>query len=159
MPTAHPIPPSNGEASRQPVGKVAAWTTVLLLPLLLLAACGMFDSVKVAEAEVEAFHSRYNDGRHREIYLQADAILQQTASEAGFMASIQAIHRKLGNLVEATRTDFQAGWDSSIGQYVSLTYQSRFTQGEGVEEFVWHVDGGAAKLVRYNISSSALILR
>ena len=145
------------EASgRTPLGKVAVWLAALLF--LATTACGLLDGLKTAETEVEVFHSQFNSGQYRQMYLDTDEALRQSAGEADFVALIEAVHRKLGNLEETTRAGFDVRWDGG-GHWVSLSYQSRFTHGEAVEEFVWRIDADKAKLVSYNINSPALILR
>jgi len=139
-----------------PLGKAAVCLAVVLS--LATVACGLFDSVDVAETQVEIFHSRFNSGQYHQIYLEFDETLRQGTTETYFGEFMGAVHRKLGNLEEATRGGFDVRWDGA-GKWVTLRYQSRFTHGEAVEEFVWHINGGKAKLVGYNINSLDLITK
>jgi hypothetical protein len=156
MPPTVPAPPRTKADYRPPLGKGAVWLAVLLS--LATVACGLFDSVEVAGAEVEEFHSRFNNGQYHEIYLEADEMLQRATTETYFGEFMGAVRRKLGNLEEATRGGFYVRWGGG-GKWVTLSYQSRFTHGEAVEEFVWRIDADKAKLAGYNINSPDLILR
>jgi hypothetical protein len=60
---------------------------------------------------------------------------------------------------QAKRTGFNVQVSSSAGTHVALSYQARFTRGEGVEEFLWQIRGKEAKLLAYNINSLELIMR
>ncbi len=82
---------------------------ILIIVAVLLVAgnsCSLTKGKGIAEAAVAQFHNQYNAGQFREIYSQADEGFRKSASEAEFVALLEALHRKLGTVKKSN----QAGW-------------------------------------------------
>ena len=65
------------------------------------------------------------------------------------------MHDKLGNVTDATRTGFNVNFNVA-GSTMTVTYATKFQQGDGQEQFVWLKSSDGMRLVRYDIRSEAL---
>ena len=132
---------------------------VLTVLLVFGNACSNFTKGKGnAEAAVVQFHNEFNAGQFREIYGQTDEEFKKAANEADFVALLEAVRRKLGTVKQASPT----GWRMNatpMGTMVTLGYNVEFSEGKGTEEFVYHVSGGKALLLHYNVNSPLLITK
>lgn len=124
----------------------------------MLAGCGMKESFADAGLEVAKFHRALDAGRAQEIWKSADPQLRSTTQQAQFVKLIDAVHRKLGKV----RSSKQVGWNANAttgGTFVTLTMETAFEHGSGVEQFVYRkADGGHMALVGYNIQSQDMML-
>ncbi|WP_132384902.1 DUF4019 domain-containing protein [Novosphingobium sp. PhB165] len=124
----------------------------------MLAGCGMKESFADAGLEVAKFHRALDAGRSQEIWNNADPQFRSASQQAQFAKLIDAVHRKLGKV----RTSKQVGWNANAttdGTFVTLTMQTAFEHGTGVEQFVYRKrDAGHMALVGYNIQSQDMML-
>jgi len=124
----------------------------------MLAGCGMKESFADAGLEVAKFHRALDAGRTQEIWNDADPQLRSATQQAQFAKLIDAVHRKLGKV----RSSKQVGWNANAttgGTFVTLTMETVFEHGSGVEQFVYRKgDGGRMALVGYNIQSQDMML-
>ncbi|KPH60486.1 MAG: DUF4019 domain-containing protein [Novosphingobium sp.] len=124
----------------------------------MLGGCGVKESFKDAEIEVGKFHQALDAGQWQQIWTKADPQLRETTQRPQFEKFLDAVHRKLGKVREAK----QVGWNANAttgGSFVTLTYQTTFEHGSGVEQFVYRKgDGGGMTLVGYNIDSQDMML-
>ncbi|MFN7924915.1 MAG: DUF4019 domain-containing protein [Bryobacteraceae bacterium] len=130
----------------------------LFFAALLCLSCNLTERVAEAKKGVERFHERLNSEQYSVIYAGADSMFRQQSSEKDFTAIVSAVHRKLGLVKQAE----PGGWHvntNANGTFVSLSYKTKFAEGDAVESFVWRVSGSEAKLVGYNINSAALITK
>lgn len=74
------------------------------------------------------------------------------------MALMTAIHKKLGNVQQASRKGFFVNYNTS-GTSIRLTYATKFAGGDADEEFVWSKQGDNFLLLGYHINSIALITK
>jgi hypothetical protein len=72
--------------------------------------------------------------------------LKKASTEDNFVSLLNAVHRKLGNTLssekQAWRTDFKTS-----GTFITLTYKTKFAEGEGAEQFVFRTQDNSAVLV------------
>jgi len=124
----------------------------------MLAGCGVKESFKDAEVEVGKFHQALDAGDLPAIWQQADPALRQGAQRSQLEKVLAAVHRKLGKVKEAK----QVGWNANAttgGTFVTLTYQTVFEHGSGVEQFVYRKgDEGKVSLTGYDIQSQDMML-
>lgn len=124
----------------------------------MLAGCGVKESFKDAEVEVGKFHQALDAGDLPAIWQQADPVLRQGAQRSQLEKVLDAVHRKLGKVKEAK----QVGWNANAttgGTFVTLTYQTVFEHGSGVEQFVYRKgDEGKVSLTGYDIQSQDMML-
>lgn len=133
----------------------------LFLVFLLVAlqvSCGAKKGKENAERAVEKFHTQLNAGQFREIYLESDAGFREATSEADAVALFEAIHRKLGTVQQATPSGGHVNATTG-GTFVMLGYDVQFSEGKGVEQFVFKVNGDKASLYNYNVNSPLLITK
>ncbi len=124
----------------------------------MLAGCGVKEPFKDAEVEVGKFHQALDAGDLPAIWQQADPALRQGAQRSQLEKVLDAVHRKLGKVKEAK----QVGWNANAttgGTFVTLTYQTAFEHGSGVEQFVYRKgDEGKVTLTGYDIQSQDMML-
>ena len=131
----------------------------ILLALTVLSACASGKNVQNATKSVEQFHSQLNTEQYQGIYAAADDGLHKATNETDFVAFLQAVHKKLGNVQTSQRTNFQVGVSTGQGTVVTLVYDTTFEQGSGTEQFLWHMRDNQPALLGYHINSNALILK
>jgi len=134
--------------------------SLVLVALLLTAAsaCSLARGKGIAEAAVVKFHDQFNAAQYHEIYEQADQAFKKSMSEDEFVALLEAVHRKLGTVKEA----HSSGWGVNAtpsGTMATLSYDIDFSEGQGNEQFVFHISGDKAALYHYNVNSPLLITK
>ena len=132
---------------------------ILIVTLLMFIGCASLTKGKgAAESAVNRFHQQLNAEQYGEIYAQADDKFRGAVKEADSTALFEAIHRKLGNVKNATLSNWRVNATTG-GTFVSLAYDTEFTEGRGVEQFDFLVSGERASLINYNINSPLLITK
>lgn len=136
------------------------WWAILLLTLTIAgtSSCSLTKGKGIAEAAVKKFHDQYNAGKFGDIYQDTDDQFKKVTSEKELVDLLQAVQRKLG----AVKTAKSSGWGvntTTAGTMATLSYDVDFNEGRGTEQFVFHINGDTARLVRYNINSPLLITR
>jgi hypothetical protein len=148
----------SGDKLRPLSARVPLGISVLVI-LTVLSSCGSGKNVGIATKGVEEFHTQLNSEEYQSIYAVADENLQKTTTEGDFVALLQAVHKKLGNVQKSQRSNYQIGISTGQGTVVTLVYQTNFEQGSGTERFLWHMRDNQPMLLGYQINSSALILK
>jgi hypothetical protein len=131
---------------------------MLALCLTALSSCSVTKGKGIAERAVTQFHDQLNAGRYHDIYVQTDDGFRKATSEAAAVALFEAIRRKLGTVKNSTQTGWHVNATTS-GTIVSLAYDIEFSEGNGTEQFVFHVTGDKALLFNYNVNSPLLITK
>jgi hypothetical protein len=129
-----------------------------LVALAMLSGCGAVKGKAAAERAVTDFHSKLDAADFKTIYDGAHADLKQASTNKDFTILLEAIHRKLGKVQKSE----EAGWNVSavnLQTNVTLTYKTKFAEGDAIETFVYRVNRGSALLCGYNINSTALITK
>ena len=118
----------------------------------------MMKDSKAAEPAVEKFHTQFNAKEFSAIYNDAGNQMKGTATEKELTDFLEAVHRKLGpyKSSKAVRWHVNTGPLTSI---VTLDYDTEFSDGKGIEQFVISVSGKTAKLEGYHINSADLITK
>ena len=132
---------------------------LILLVLLVPISCGAGKSIEIATRGVEEFHTQLNSEEYQSIYAVSDGNLQKTTTEGDFVSFLQAVHKKLGKVQKAQRSNFQIGMSTGQGTVVTLVYQTTFDQGSGTEQFQWRMHDNQPMLLGYHINSNALVLK
>lgn len=134
-------------------------TVIPIVTLFMFIGCASLTKGKgAAESAVNRFHQQLNAEQYGEIYAQSDEKYRGAVKEADSNALFEAIHRKLGNIKIATQSNWRVNATTG-GTFVSLGYNTEFTEGRGVEQFVFLVSGERATLINYNINSPLLITK
>jgi len=120
--------------------------------------CGTGKDVTAAEEHVTNFHRQLDSQGFLDIYNQADPKLKEITKSEEFVGLLTAVHKKLGNVQNATRQGFYVNFSTS-GSTVRVTYETKFTEGQAQEVFTWKKSGNDLRLLGYNIQSNALILK
>lgn len=131
----------------------------LLIASLVVVGCSSFTKGKeAAESAVGYFHQQLNAEHYKEIYLQSNERFRHAVKEAESIALFEAVHRKLGNVKDATVTSWRVDTTPG-GVFVSLVCNTEFTGGFASEQFRFLVSHDYGSLVSYNINSPLLIIK
>src|SRR5207237_7603108 len=83
-------------------------TTSLVLMTVALSACGRLSQAKATgEKAVANFHVAYNQGKIGDIWKNADPRFRAATTKAKFEDLIQALQRKLGQVVSTSNATWQ----------------------------------------------------
>jgi Protein of unknown function (DUF4019) len=132
--------------------------TLVSIACLVVGCVSVGKNKETAEHGVEVFHSQLDSERYSEMYAEADEGFKKATSQADLEKFLRAVHQKLGKVETANQTSWLMN-TSSDGAFVTLTYDTQFSDGKATEQFVWHVTDGSAALFNYNISSAELVTR
>lgn len=121
--------------------------------------CGaMMKRKDAAEPAVAKFHQQLNDKQFAQIYAESGEKMKAVSTEQEMVEIFEAIHRKLGNVKNTTAGSFNVSSTTS-GTFITITYETEFTEGKGSEQFVFELDGDKAILVGYHINSKELLIK
>jgi hypothetical protein len=124
----------------------------------LPAGCSAPEKIKDAGPAVDAFHRQLDAGSFEAIWQDGDVMLRQNASEAQFRLLLAAVHKKLGKVVKSER----AGWNVNYGTggtIVTVTMNTQFEHGTGIETLTFHAQGDRLDLAGYTINSNDMMLK
>jgi len=130
----------------------------ILATAAVFAACSASADTKQAEVAVEQFHDLLDSGQSSAIYESAGDDLKRVSPEQQFVPLLDAVHRKLGQTKTATRSGWNVNYSTS-GNFITLNYQTVYSEGQASEQFVYRMMGSKPILVGYHVTSNALILK
>lgn len=134
--------------------------TVLLAASCALASCGSSSkNVQLAEDSVGIFHAQLDTEQYSSIYKAADDKFHAATSENDLTKLLHAVHTKLGTVKNASVKNTGMAWFAGQGATVTLIYDTKFSEGAGTEQFVWHISNDQATLYGYRINSNDLITK
>lgn len=110
----------------------------------------------LAEQEVPNFHTQLDAAQFNEIYEASAEDLKTVTTKQDFVAFLSAVNRKLGKVLKSEKTTWNVNYHTS-GTFITLAYNTTFTNGAGTEQFVYKLLNGRALLVGYHINSNTLI--
>lgn len=124
---------------------------------LLLAACGgMNDDAAAARVSVSDFRSYVSSGDHEAIYAMADPLYKKSVTRGQHDKLFSILEKRLGDFGETTETGWKVNYTTN-GEFVVLTFNTKFENGDGAETFTWKMTDGNPTLAGYNINSPALL--
>jgi hypothetical protein len=133
---------------------------VALCASCMLVSCGSpRKNLQLAKDSVGMFHAQLDAEQYISIYAGTDEKFHQVTTETDFVKLLQAIHNKLGTVQECDLRNERVGWYVGQGATVTLVYDTKFADGAGTEQFVYHINGGQVSLYGYHINSNDLITR
>ncbi|MGA7853177.1 MAG: DUF4019 domain-containing protein [Candidatus Acidiferrales bacterium] len=113
----------------------------------------------MAKQNVQVFHAQLDTEQYAAAYAASDEKLHQTTTQSDFIKFLGAVHRKLGNVQQSNLRNTGVAWFAGQGATVTLVYETKFAEGSGTEQFVWHVKDNAALLYGYHINSNELVTK
>ena len=125
----------------------------------VLVSCGSSKNVQLAKDSVGMFHAQLDTEQYSTIYKTADDKFHGAISEAEFVKLLQAVHNKLGTVKESNLRNTGVAWYAGQGYTVTLVYDTKFSDGNGAEQFVWHIKDNQPTLYGYHINSNDLIAK
>jgi hypothetical protein len=121
---------------------------LLALSLWATSGCDVAKDVELADSAVGVFHQKYAAAVWGDVYEQATDELRSELGPAEFASAFAAVHARLGMVQKARRIGFQVT-DGSEGAFVELEYDTQFEHGRAIEQFVWRITKGKARLMSY----------
>lgn len=136
------------------------YVLAVLLAACSLVSCGSSSkNVQLAQDRVGLFHAQLDTEQYNSIYAATDEKFHTASTETDFVKLLQAIHNKLGTVRESNLRNTGVAWFAGQGATVTLVYETKFTDGTGTEQFVWHIKDNQVTLYSYHINSNDLISR
>jgi len=132
--------------------------TVIVALQFVISSCSLTKGKEMGERAVDQFHNQFNAGQYHEIYTQSDEGFRKSTSEADTVALFEAVRRKLGTVKNANQTTWHVN-TTPTGTVITLAYDVEYSEGKGIEQFVFQVRGDKALLFNYNVNSSLLITK
>ncbi|MGB7729727.1 MAG: hypothetical protein WBL50_16975 [Candidatus Acidiferrum sp.] len=133
---------------------------LLLGTCVLLSSCGSSTkSIQLAQQNVEQFHSQLDTEQYAAAYAACDGKFHQVTTESDFVKLLGAIHGKLGYVRQSNLRNTGIAWYAGQGATVALVYDTKFAEGSGIEQFVWHIKDNGATLYGYHINSNELVTK
>lgn len=129
-----------------------AGSTIALALILGLTGCGLAKDTKVAEAEAERFHQRWNANEFQAVFDDAHMEFRDAQPAAKMVVTLQVVKQNYGQLKSTKRRSWGFHSDKGITE-VNLAYDSAYDHGAAVEEFTFRMTGEKALLLNYNIAS------
>ena len=152
----------NATKSRRVILRIQTNQTIFLAFFLALqfavVSCSLTKGKEMGERAVDQFHNQFNAGQYHEIYTQSDEGFRKSTSEADTVALFEAVHRKLGTVKNANQTNWHVN-ATPTGTLITLVYDVEYSEGKGIEQFVFQVRGDKALLFNYNVNSPLLITK
>lgn len=113
----------------------------------------------MAKRNVGQFHAQLDTEQYAAIYAACDDKFHRATSELDFVKLLETIHRKLGSVQASSLRNTGIAWFAGQGATVTLVYDTKFSEGNASERFVWHIRNESAALYSYNINSNDLITK
>jgi hypothetical protein len=132
---------------------------LLLIGLALVASgCSGLADTAAAEQAVANFHELLDGSQFEQIYTLSADEMKRATERSDFVAFLSAVHRKLGNVKSSEKQNWVVNYGPR-GEFLTVTYQTTFQEGQASEQFVFRMQGHSATLAGYRINSAALILK
>ena len=140
--------------------KRATCPLAILLALLggMSGGCSTPRERALVQEQVAQFHALLDAGRGGEIYDSASPAFREGGQKSEAMAYFDGIRRNLGT-VQKSEVDTWQVYNMTNGKFLALTYNTQYSGGEASEYFMYRMTKGNPLLVRYNISSNALVTK
>jgi NAD/NADP transhydrogenase beta subunit len=134
---------------------------LLSVAALVLAGVGLISGpvTKYHELGIQAvkqFHEQLAARQYFAIYDAADETLRENTSKTDFVNLLQAVHDKLGDVQDLDTTWRGIAFHGGGRATIALYFDTKFTNRNGTEQFVWQEHDHRVTLSRYQIKSNVL---
>ena len=130
----------------------------IILTVVLLPACGDKNKGKsLADTAINNFHRKFNESKFQELYTAASPDLKSVTNEADFIKLLEAVQRKLGK--QSRSSDGGSNINFGAKTVVTITQNTEFEHGKGIEKFTYVIADEDCTLKGYNIDSKELIIK
>jgi hypothetical protein len=106
---------------------------------LVLASCGAAKDMSAAGDQVTAFHRAYDAGNYDALWNAASPRMKEVTPRQQLVELMGAFHERLGKVKSTKRTGFFVNYATG-GSQVTLTYETKFANGDATETFVYDTD-------------------
>ncbi len=130
---------------------------LLFFAALVLASCSLGQDASLAKAQIAHFREQMAAQQFDQIYAEAAGEFKSKTSEQDFVTLLAAFERKLGGVKSTKENGWKVNYITT-GNFATLSYKTQFEKGEGVETFVYRLNGDKALLGGYTVNSPALVI-
>ena len=118
--------------------------------VFLILSCSDTKEKQLGQSSVALFHKQFNSDRFSDIYDEASEPFRHVAPREEFVAYLTDAKHKLGVVRKTSPKNWRV--DKLVtGTFVSLQYETEFSDGKAVEKFVFLINKDGAALYRYNV--------
>ncbi len=110
----------------------------------------------MAKGAADRFHAQLADGDDDAIYQEADRAYKRSVTKEASHQLMVRVRRRMGQIQRAEYQSFLMS-EATDGTFITLRYNTKFSNGDLEEEFTFRIDQGRATLVRYEASSPNLL--
>ena len=129
---------------------------LLVLGAAALAGCSVKANFGSAKEACDRFHEQVDAGQYGAVYESTSRGFQASTDRERLVGFLGRVGRKMGKCGQATVT-FGGYQATTSGTFVTTTAARTCANGRLSERFMWVMDGGKAKLLRYNADSPLLL--
>ncbi len=127
-----------------------------VLVLLLFSLGGRtYRNYRLAAAAAEHFHEQLNRTEYNSIYEEASEDFRRSGTREDFGKVLETVHQKMGVAGKMRPLGFHLHWQSGR-TLADADFNTKFTQGQAQETFVWIMQQNQLQLYSYHIDSSNL---
>jgi len=101
---------------------------------------------------VDQFHQRLDRADYESIYEDTAYAFRAAASHDDEIKFLETVHQKMGNSGAMTAAGVHINWQNGH-IIVNEVFNTKFTQGQAQEGFIWFIDEGQAHLQTYHIDA------
>lgn len=130
---------------------LAPWIVVATI-LLALGGCNQAANVDVVEEEVVRFRQLLDATQFDVIYQESSDEMKESTKQEDLVRLLDALHRKLGTSKSAERQHMGVAYITN-GTFVTMVYNTSYTEGPATEHFVYRMDGDMPKLYSFHVNS------
>jgi hypothetical protein len=90
------------------------------------------------------------------IFNNSDPDYQAQVGKAKSNQLFDFVRERLGAPLSSRAVGFNMTSTSRYGEVLTLTFETKFSKGQGTETIKWHKVGGRYQLIGYHVDSSAI---
>lgn len=127
-----------------------------LAAIFMLSACGVEQNIEGAKEEINNFHYHYDAEEYGDIWEKSAPAMKKASNKKAFVEFLTGVRAALGE----EKSSKQTGWNmqsTTDGSFVTITMQTEFERGSGVEVFTFKNVGDEPSLVGYNVNSDDMM--
>jgi hypothetical protein len=130
--------------------------TIVLATALVIGACNPVAQLNTGEEKVEEFQQVYSAGDFDRLYSMTAPLFRETTSREDFQDLVDMLQLRLGDVQSSTRQGFNVNANPQ-GTFTTVTMQTTFDLGVGMETYIFHGEGEDMRLAGWNVNSDRLM--
>ena len=123
----------------------------IIFSMLYANGCSTETTEQAAKESVEQFYREFNAEQFQNIYALTDKSYRANLTEQESAGFFKTLHSKFGKVMEKKLLNVTTNY-STDGVKLILTYNTIYELGQSSEQFIWKLEKGKARLVRYDMN-------